>query len=180
MPKFCGQLLLTLPADGLVLVNDKQVKHLPPKPGAGQARMQLLYEAKAAGTWPSAITLPSLQAGFRNKFIIITDMYEQGSELGSFIRSLLPVRNQVTVFHLMGRQEIELDFAGTTIFKDAETGRQLETDPGKIRQIYQANIAKYLQQCRNQILGWGAEYHLCQLPQSPVNELRTFLRNQVR
>ncbi|MDO1445847.1 DUF58 domain-containing protein [Rhodocytophaga aerolata] len=166
--------------DGIVLVNDKQVEHLPPKPGAEQARMQLLYEAKVAGVWPSTITLPALQAGFRNKFILITDLYEQANELGSFIRSLLPAKNQVVVFHLMGRQEMELDFKETTIFEDAETGRQIETDTAKIREAYQTNVASYLQQCRNQVLGWHAEYHLCQMPKSPVNELRLFLRNQVK
>jgi uncharacterized protein (DUF58 family) len=166
--------------DGLLVVNDKQIKHLPPKPGAEQARMQLLYEAEAAGSWPATNILPSIQAGFRDKFIVITDMYEQSSEMGSFIRRLLPVKNQVVVFHLMGRKEMELDFTDTTIFEDAETGRKIETDPGKIRQAYQAKVTNFLQQCRNQVLAWNAAYHLCQVPQSPVHELRLFLRSQVK
>jgi uncharacterized protein (DUF58 family) len=164
--------------DGLVLVNDQQLRHLPPKPGAEQARMQLLFEAKTAGKWPFKVSLPLMQAGFRNKFVIITDLYEQNSELGSFIRSLLPAKNEVILFHLMGRQEMELDFADTTLFEDAETGRQIETDPRKVRQEYQQQVRIYLQQSRNEALKWGARYYLCQLPQSPVQVLRAFLKNQ--
>jgi uncharacterized protein (DUF58 family) len=166
--------------DGLVLVNNQQIKHLPPKSGAEQARTQMLFAAETAGMWPSDISLPPLQAGLRNKFVIITDLYEQNNEMGSFIRSLLPARNQVVVFHLMGKQEMELDFADTTIFEDAETGRQIETDTPKIRQAYQSKVNNYLQQCRNQVLGWSAQYYLCQMPQSPVQVLRAFLKNQAQ
>jgi uncharacterized protein (DUF58 family) len=163
--------------DGLVLVNN-QLKHLPPKPGAEQTRMQLLFEAEAAGTWPPQLSLPLMQAGFRNKFVILTDFYEHNTELGSFIRSLIPARNEVVVFHLMGRQEMELDFTDTTVFEDAETGRQVETDPRKIRQEYQQQVDTYLQQSRHQVLKWGAQYYLCQVPEPPVQVLRAFLKNQ--
>jgi uncharacterized protein (DUF58 family) len=164
--------------DGLVLVNDQQVRHLPPKPDGAQARMQLLFEAKAAGVWPPVVSLPLMQAGFQNKFVIITDLYEQHSEMGSFIRSLLPARNEVVVFHVMGRQEMNLDFTDTTLFEDAETGRQIETDTRKIRQEYQQKVTQYLRQSRNQVLQWGAQYHLCEVPLSPVQVLREFLRKQ--
>lgn len=166
--------------EGLLLVNDKQIKHLPPKPGAEQAHMQMLFETESAGVWPKQLSLPFMQGGFQNKFVIITDFYEETSEVGSFIRSLLPARNEVVVFHLMGRQEIELDFTDTTVFEDAETGRQIETDIKQIQQEYKHEMITYLRKSRDQILGWGAQYYLCQVPISPVNVLRAYLKNQVQ
>lgn len=163
-------------SDGLALINDQQLQHLPPKAGMENARMQLLYQAKAAGKWPPDLHLPLQQAGFRHKFILITDLYEQSDELGAFIRSLLPARNEVTVFHLMGQQELTLDFAGITTFQDAETGQQIETDVRRVRADYQQQAEAFIQESRNRILKWGARYHLCRVPESPVQVLREFLR----
>jgi uncharacterized protein (DUF58 family) len=162
-------------SDGLALVNHRSLIHLPPKPGAENARLQALFEAQAAGRWPERVSLPLMQAGFRNKFVLITDLYEQTDELGAFIRSLLPARNEIAVFHLMGRQEMALDFAGTTVFEDAETGQQIETDTTRIQTEYRRQADEFIRQSRNKILGWGAAYHVCRIPDSPVGALREFL-----
>ncbi len=163
-------------SDGLALINDQHLYHLPPRAGMENARMQLLFETPASGKWPASIHLPLQQSGFQHKFILITDLYEQTEELGAFIRNLLPARNEVVVFHLMGKQELTLDFGGITTFQDAETGQQIETDTRQVRAEYQKKAEEFVQESRNQILKWGARYHLCQLPESPVTVLREFLR----
>ncbi|MDJ1468100.1 DUF58 domain-containing protein [Xanthocytophaga flava] len=165
-------------ADGLALINDQQVLHLPPKAGMENARMQMLFQADSKGKWPEKIQLPLQQGGFQHKFILITDLYEHTDELGAFIRSLLPARNEVMVFHLMGKKELNLDFSGVTVFEDAETGQQVQTDPNRIRSQYEKQATEFIRSSRDQILKWGANYYLCTIEDSPVSALRAFLKGQ--
>jgi len=162
-------------SDGLAIINDKNITHLPPRAGFEKARMKLLFDSKTAGKWPSNFSFPFLKNGFQNKFILITDFYEQSNELGTFIRSLLPARNEVTVFHIMGENEMNLNFDGINMFEDAETGIRIETNTNQIKAKYQKQSENFVKDSRNQIIKWGAKYHLCMMPQSPVNVLKAFL-----
>ncbi|MBC8111233.1 MAG: DUF58 domain-containing protein, partial [Verrucomicrobia bacterium] len=152
---------------GLALMNDQEIKHIPPQAGKEKAVIQLLLEAKAIGKLPEKMLLPLSKTSARHKFVLITDLYEQHEELGTFIRSLLPARNEVTVFHVMGKQEISLDFQQVTAFEDAETGQRIQTDARQIRQEYQKQAADFIKKSRDQLLKWGAAYYLCELPESP-------------
>jgi uncharacterized protein (DUF58 family) len=164
-------------ADGLILINDKEMTHFPPNTGADHGRMHLLFNAKTKGNWPRKIVVP-IQAGVTNKFIVITDFFEQADEVGSFIKSLIPSKNEVAVFHVMGKKEMNLDFAGITVFQDAETGALMETDSSRIRAEYKQKAEAFLIESRNKILGWGADYHLFLLPDSPVNNLKQYIKQK--
>jgi uncharacterized protein (DUF58 family) len=162
---------------GIALINNQKIDAIPPQPGKEKANMQLLFDGKTTGRLPEKIVLPLSKSNNRQKFILITDLYEQNSELGAFIRSLLPTRNEVTVFHIMGKQEINLDFQQISTFEDAETGQRIETNTRQIRDEYQKQAEAFIEKSRQQILKWGANYHLCQVPESPVRVLRNFLNN---
>ena len=164
--------------NGIALLNDQQVQHRPPQAGNENARLKMLFETQPAGCFPQTLQLPLLKAGFSHRFVLITDLYEQSQELGAFIRSLLPERHEVTVFHVMGKQEIELDYPDITLFEDAETGQQVETDTRQIRSAYQRDMEAFLTESRNQILKWGANYQLCRMPDSPVGVLKAYFKTK--
>jgi len=53
--------------------------------------------------------------------IFMTDLYDEGEDLQRFISRLKTPRNEVIVFHLMGRHETEFDFDGSFTFEDLES-----------------------------------------------------------
>jgi uncharacterized protein (DUF58 family) len=162
----------------LSIIQEDGLRYLPARPGLGQAALALLSDTRPKGKWPDNVPLPVLNGGKSHKFILISDFYENHQELGSFVKSLLPGRNEVVVFQVMGLQEISLDFPDDTLFEEAETGELLETDPLLLQKPYQEQAERFLKETREKLLSWGVRYHLCMAPESPVQALRTFLHSQ--
>src|SRR5690349_14676757 len=81
-----------------------------------------LIKVKSEGTWRKQNGLEQLFSQYGKEMIIfITDMYDEDHDLQKFISRLKTSRNEVIVFHLMGKHETDLDFDGSFTFEDLET-----------------------------------------------------------
>ncbi|MFO8030800.1 MAG: DUF58 domain-containing protein [Cyclonatronaceae bacterium] len=84
----------------------------------------------------------------RSLVVVLTDLFEnvqKHEELISALKHLRHKRHEVILFHLLERKsERELDFPDERfVFRDMETGGEMDVIPGQIRRDYQKKMADY-------------------------------------
>ncbi|MCW3117079.1 MAG: hypothetical protein JWM28_1161, partial [Chitinophagaceae bacterium] len=62
----------------------------------------------------------------RELLVFITDLYEQDGEIFSLLDSLVSLKHEVLVFHLMGKNELEFGYTGYAALEDLETGQKIK------------------------------------------------------
>src|ERR1043165_9920901 len=116
---------------GLYAVNDEQIKVVQPR-FEQQQFIRFLNELvllTPAGTWNRSGGVQQLFDHHGKEMIVfMTDLYDEAEDLQRFISRLKTPRNEVIVFHLMGRHETEFDFDGSFTFEDLETGARTKAD----------------------------------------------------
>ena len=111
----------------------------------------------------------------RELLIFITDMYQEKDEMYKLLDLLNALRHEIIVLHIMGRNEMELDYAGYTTLEDLETGATIQVDAAKAKQVYASHLDEHLAKIRHDLLTRNIYYRLLVMDQ-PVDEaLRDFL-----
>jgi hypothetical protein len=108
--------------------------------------------------------------------IFITDLYDEDNDLLQFIARLKTVRNEVIVFHLMGRQETDLDFKGSFTFEDLETKVRSKVETATQQKQYSERVHQWITHSRNWMLEKQISYELINLNDSFEATLRNFLK----
>jgi len=166
----------------LYALNDRQAYHLTPRPGR-QFFQRLLYELlriEAGGRFPEGRSLDRLlpQGRHREIVLFLSDYYEHGEEISDALRQLSRTRHEVLLFHLLARNELELDYEGILQFEELETGRTVQVDPRRIRSDYQAQFAQHLDTLRRQLLEWNVHYEGFRLDELPGAQLQRWLQQR--
>src|ERR1700712_588461 len=83
-----------------------------------------LESIQPAGTFTEQINYKHLFTGGnkREMLIFITDFYEKAGDIMQLLETLSSLRHEIIVFHLMGSNELNLDYKGFTTLQDLETG----------------------------------------------------------
>jgi uncharacterized protein (DUF58 family) len=166
-------------AIGLEMISDTTVSHLPPKRDHQQLH-RLLYELEHVhpqGVWPD---WPQLEGIFtatqkREMIVFITDMHEQHDEIFAALSKLRALRNEVLLFHLVGRNERDFPYEGFLTFEDLETGKTLQVEAGRARQPYLEGMQKKLLALKQALHDENISYTLFTLDQPLDLALRQYL-----
>ena len=84
----------------------------------------------------------------RGLVIIISDLFDEVENIMKGLKHFRHNKQEIIVFHVMDRKELEFDFTNRTKFKDMETNEQITTEPWKIRKVYQKSIQSYQNELR--------------------------------
>jgi len=114
----------------------------------------------------------------RELLIFITDFYEQDGEIFKLLDTLTALKNEVVVFHLMGRNELELDFKGYTTLEDLETGQTIQFNSGNAGKLYKDNLENHLAGVRSRLLERNVAYKLLSTDEPLDLALREFLKQR--
>ena len=142
-----------------------------------------LEQIKPSGSFTDPINYKSLFTNDKKELLIfITDYYQQNGEISALLQSLAANQHEIIVFHLMGRNEIELDFKGYTALEDFETGKTIRFDENGSKKAYKERLDKYLETVRNELLDKNIFYRLMTMDEPVEKALRDFLnrRNKLR
>ncbi len=143
-----------------------------------------LEQIKPEGTFTKAIHYKEIFAGTQKRelLVFVTDFYQTHNEIFNLLDTLNTLRHEIVVFHVLARNEQELDFKGYTTFEDLETGETIQLDQTKARAAYQEKLALYLEETRMQLLDRKIYYQTISTDQSLDQALRDFLkqRNKLR
>ncbi len=162
---------------GLYAVNDKNVKVVQPRFEQQQFIRFLneLVHLKSEGAWKKGGVEQLFDHHGKEMIVFITDLYDESEDLQNFISRLKTPRNEVIVFHLMGRHETDFDFNGSFTFEDLESGVRTKVDTLVQQKDYSRRIKEWLQSSRGWMLEKQINYHLVFLDEPVETVLRNFL-----
>jgi uncharacterized protein (DUF58 family) len=168
---------------GLYTVNEKNITMVHPR-FEQQQFMRFINElvnVKSEGTWRKQNGIEQLFSQYGKEMIVfITDLYDDDRDLQKFISKLKTSKNEVIVFHLMGRHETELDFDGSFTFEDLESKQRLKVDSRIQQKEYKARVDNWLKESRMWMLEKQINYQLVIMDQPIDNMLRDFLTARKR
>ncbi len=143
-----------------------------------------LENIEPAGKFTEAIHYKQIFAGAQRKelLIFITDFYQQDQEITELLDALASLKHEVIVFHILGKNELDLDYKGYSTFEDLETGERIQIDSNQVHKIYKERLQEYLSKLRSQLLSKGIFYRMISMEQPLDQALRDFLnqRNKSR
>ncbi|KQS37031.1 DUF58 domain-containing protein [Pedobacter sp. Leaf194] len=88
----------------------------------------------------------------RELLVFVTDFYQQNDEILDLLDTLNTLRHEIVVFHVVARNELDLDFKGFSTFEDLETGETIQIDQTKARLAYKTKLANHLEETRIKML----------------------------
>ena len=80
----------------------------------------------------------------RGLVIIISDLFDDPDNIINGLKHFRHNKQEVILFHILDRNELEFDFNSRTKFVDMESGEELTTDPWHVKNDYK-NLIKNLQ-----------------------------------
>ena len=139
-----------------------------------------LEQVKPEGHFTKPIHHKELFAGSQKRelLIFITDLYEENGEIFQLLDTLNTLRHEVVVFHLMARNELNLDFKGYSSFEDLETGETLQIDQATARKTYQESLKAHLENVRVKLLDRNIYYRMLCTDEPLDQALRDFLKQR--
>lgn len=167
---------------GLFTVNDKNVTAVQPRFEQQQFIRFLneLVHLKSEGRWNNNGTNQLLDHSGKEMIIFITDMYDDAEDLHHFVSQLKNPRNEVIVFHLIGKHETDFDFEGSFTFEDLESGVRTKANTLMQQKEYSQKVKDWLQQSRSWMLEKQINYQLIFINDLVENVLRDFLTARKR
>lgn len=143
-----------------------------------------LEQLKPEGTFTKPIHYKEIFSGTQRRelLVFVTDLYQSNEEILNLLDTLGTLRHEIVVFHLLARNELDLDFKGYTTFEDLETGETIQIDQSKARANYKDKLASYLEETRIKMLDRRIYYRTLTTDESLDQALRDFLkqRNKLR
>ena len=145
-------------AMGLVLFDEKIRKFIPPRAAPSHANiiMGTLDKIQSANDTQIRPTLDYMAERIKKRglVILISDLLDDPDQVLMGLNHFRHNKQEMIVFHLLDRQELEFQFGNRTKFRDLETDETITTEPWHIRSAYQELIEmhqrKYRLGCRNQ------------------------------
>ena len=134
-----------------------------------------LVQLKSEGQWGQKTEALIDHTG-KEMIVFITDLYDRDKDLLSFISQLKTSRNEVIVFHLMGKSEHDLSYEGAYTFEDLETGARVKVDTAVKQKEYVRLVDDWINTVRATLLEKSISYTLVTLDSPVENTLRDFLK----
>ncbi|GAB1444683.1 MAG: DUF58 domain-containing protein [Cyclobacteriaceae bacterium] len=163
---------------GLYSVNNQKIKSVLPRFEQQQFLRFLteLIKVKSEGAWEKGGDVEQLYDHHGKEMIIfVTDLYDDSRDIHRFISRLKTTRNEVIVFHLLGRTESTFGFQGSFTFEDLETGERTKVDTYSEQKDYQQRMQEWLHESRVWMLEKQINYNLVYLDQPIEQVLQNFL-----
>jgi uncharacterized protein (DUF58 family) len=150
-------------AVGLITFSTRIEKMIPAKATHGHlfAILKELEERRPAGETRAGPILQELAGSLKRRglIILISDLLDEPEEVMRGLKQLRSKGNDILVFHLLDREELEFPFEEPTLFKDMEEDLKLLTDPKSIRPAYlkamRSLIEGYQESCASYLIDYS-------------------------
>ena len=142
--------------------------------------MRTMIQNPPTGTTDLAASLRSTLGVLKRRslVVLISDLIDDPEATLKAIRLVRSHRHDVIVFHVQDPAEVNFTFQTATLFRDLETGEQIEVDPATVRTEYLARFKEVQDLYRRKLQESGIEYAVLDLHQPYENALRTYLQKR--
>lgn len=131
---------------GLITFDDDIVTRVPPSAKHLDVILHELDRVEAGR--PGALERPLFRATefFKRRgiLVVISDFYEEPSQVLDALKPLRYSGNDVIVFHLLDPAEIDFPYDEASSFEDMETGRKVPVVPEKLREQYRQLVKEHI------------------------------------
>jgi uncharacterized protein (DUF58 family) len=135
---------------GLIAFDEQVVEHVPPGSRSGHLRTILgVIERLAPGRGTTIAQLLNRTAELltrRGIVVLISDLYDEPERLIEGLEHLRFSGNDVIVFHVMDKQELDFEFIEPVVLEDSETEEQLHVLPDILRDEYLRRVRAHIDQ----------------------------------
>lgn len=171
-------------AVGLVLFDRAIRVHVPPAMKAGQLTRLLvaLDHAQPGDVSDTAGALRQVAERIRRRGLVVvfSDLLDDETRVIDGLRLLRARGMEVVVFHVLDADELTFPFDRASTFRDVETGEQLLTEPGAVRERYLEGIGALQETYRRELRGAGVDYQLADTSEALDVTLLTWLSGRGR
>jgi len=114
----------------------------------------------------------------RGMVVLVSDLIDDPEETLKSIRLLAGHRHDVLVFHVQDATELDFSFEGAALFRDMETGEEMEIDPASLRTAYLEQMQKLCEFYRKGLAEMGIDYQLINTRMPYDQALSAYLRRR--
>ena len=149
---------------GLIIFSNRIEKMIPPKATHDHliAILKELEDRRPKGETSAASVLQELAASLKRRglIILISDLLEKPEEVIKGLKQLRSKGSDISVFHLLDRDELEFPFEEPSLFLDLEEDIHLLTDPHAIRSAYLRALNTLIEEYRRSCASSFVDYSL--------------------
>jgi uncharacterized protein (DUF58 family) len=171
-------------AVGLALVGAGPGLFVPPRCRRSHLRqlMAAMVRSAPAGTTDLAASLRTAIRKLKRRglVVLISDLIDDPAETLKAIRLLAGHRHEVIVFHVQDASELEFFFEGAALFRDVETGEEMEIDPASIRATYLEQMKELCDFYRKGLAEMGIDYQLINTKEPYDKALSAYLNRRAK
>jgi uncharacterized protein (DUF58 family) len=171
-------------AAGLALFGANPGLFVPPRCRRTHLRqlMSVLVNNAPGGVTNVSASLRSIVRNLKRRglVVLISDLIDDPVETLKSIRLLGSHRHDVVVFHVQDATELDFSFEGATLFKDMETGEEMEIDPASVRVTYLQQMEELCAFYRKGLADLGIDYQLINTRQPYDQALTAYLARRAR
>ena len=152
-------------AAGLVTFSDRIEAFIPPR-AKRDYLLQILHALESrnpAGETNVGKILEDIAGQIRRRglVILVSDLLDEPEPILKGLRQFRFKGNDVIVFHLLDRAELDLPFDGNILFEDLEAANlQIVADPRAIRTTYRQVVQEFIAEMRKQCHADSIDYQL--------------------
>ena len=147
---------------GLILFDEKIQTFIPPRSTSSHLNTILkhLEKPKLGSDTEIGFILHEMAERIKKRglIILISDLMDDQESVLSGLKHFRHNKQEVILFHILDRKELDFDFNARTRFKDMESGSLLTTEPWQIKSSYKKRIQllqdEYKKQCRKQLIDY--------------------------
>ncbi|NIR51816.1 DUF58 domain-containing protein [candidate division KSB1 bacterium] len=135
-------------AVGLLTFDDKIRRYLPPR-SVNTYLHQILMEldaTRSSSRTNLSVALHQMAERVKRRGLIIlfSDLFDDPKTVLSGLKHFRHKKHEVIVFHILDPLELSFEFEQDAVFRDVETGEQINTQPWHIRKDYQNQVAGFI------------------------------------
>ena len=149
---------------GMIAFDEKMRFHLPPH--STPAHLDRIFKhlegispGRKTNIAPCFHDLAN-RIGKRGLVIVISDLYDDPTEIMKALQHFVYKKHQIIVFHVMDPAELEFPFTKMHTFVDMETDERLQVDPRYLREPYLDEINEFIETYRRECSLRNIEYVL--------------------
>lgn len=135
-------------AVGLILFDEKIRRCLPPRSITTYLDQILkeLDQTKSGSKTNISAALHQMAERIKRRGLIIlfSDLFDEPREVISGLKHFRHKKHEVILFHILDPFELTFEFKNDSIFKDLETGEEINTQPWHIRREYQNQVEEFI------------------------------------
>jgi uncharacterized protein (DUF58 family) len=171
-------------AVGLALVGAGPGLFVPPRCRRSHLRqlMATMVQETPAGTTNLAASLRGVVRKLKRRglVVLISDLIDDPAETLKAVRLLAGHKHDVLVFHVQDATELDFSFQGPALFRDLETGEEMEIDPASLRAAYLEQMRELCAFYKKGLAELGIDYHLINTAQPYDQALTAYLNRRAQ